>query len=334
MAETLEQRSQELFQNYNNFSNETAQEFVSYVFSLIPGSGGIIHGNLEITGNLTVDTDFVLDGVVKDTFGIISADFNNRQFYDGSANLLIDYGAGELYRPSGSLSANWGNVLTTFGIDDTNLNKSFAAKNQSLDDLFAIYNGGKVLLGDNSISNPADAPNVLDLGGAYMSNYSVAALKLKYTSDGIGVGVHYTGSGQAELWTNLQTSLVDYGIYMTPTERLFYISNGSGSLGIYNFTRHVNSAMDGIPLILNALDSNNAETPYAFIEAEIQDNTAGAQSGNFNINTYNAGVLLKAFTIGMDGSIYTNGNKGASGSFTSADAKTVTVTNGIITSIV
>jgi hypothetical protein len=104
--DTLQQQTQELFQNYNNISNETATNFVNYVFSLVPGTGGIIHGNLEITGNLKVDTNFVLDGHVNDTSNFFSADFNFRQLGDSTGGLVLDWQNGLLDSPTGT-TINW-----------------------------------------------------------------------------------------------------------------------------------------------------------------------------------------------------------------------------------
>lgn len=101
--------SSELFQNYNNFSNETAQAFVDYVFSLVPGTGGIIHGDLEITGNLKVDMNFTLHGDVKDNTmsAIRSADFNNRDLFDNSGVSSIAWSNRTAADSLGHTAINW-----------------------------------------------------------------------------------------------------------------------------------------------------------------------------------------------------------------------------------
>lgn len=92
-----EQQAQFLFANYNNISNDFATEFVEYVFSLVPGSGGTITGDLTITGNLEVQTDFTLDGQVMDNIGpTVSWDFNVRKGYDSGGSETLDYNLGIL----------------------------------------------------------------------------------------------------------------------------------------------------------------------------------------------------------------------------------------------
>lgn len=115
---TTEAEALYLFANYNNISTDIAQGFVEYVYSLLPGSGGVITGDLEITGNLTVDTDFTLDGVVNDNIGPTpSADFNLRQLFDSSGDPSVDYDLRELIDGGGISIFNW---TTGIMLDATN----------------------------------------------------------------------------------------------------------------------------------------------------------------------------------------------------------------------
>lgn len=80
---TLQQRVQTLFDNYNNCNAKTPTEFVNYVFSLVPGSGGTITGNLAITGTLDVDGNVNI-GEASST--------NQRRLRIGQGTATIDIG--------------------------------------------------------------------------------------------------------------------------------------------------------------------------------------------------------------------------------------------------
>jgi len=95
-----------LFDNYNNSNLNTVQEFMDYLFGgLLPISGGTIDGNLEITGNLTVDQKVFLNGAIYDNPSNleISVDSTNRTLNSDNGTITMDWQSGLINDHSGSL---------------------------------------------------------------------------------------------------------------------------------------------------------------------------------------------------------------------------------------
>lgn len=100
-------------------------------------------------------------------------------------------------------------------------------------------------------------------------------------------------------------------------------------------------------------DSAGNATDYALVRGNITNPADGAEAGEWQFFALLAGALSRQLTIGngvqvgtpaggskgagtinIQGGIYANNVAGVSGTYTSQDGKTVTVTNGIITGIV
>lgn len=197
-TETLYQRSSSYFAYLNGNSFTTAQEFVDYVFSLVPGTGGIIHGDLEITGNLLVDGFSTFASEIHDATlaAVVTADFNSRLLYDSLGDISIDYGGGVLYDVAGGRAAlDWYNRLMQDTSGATSID--WDARN--------LVNSAQMPIVDweNAVINDTNSVLSIDADARTLNN-SAGNMVFSYEN-----GIGYTASGTAVL--DLNNSALKHG---------------------------------------------------------------------------------------------------------------------------
>jgi hypothetical protein len=255
-------------------------------------------------------------------------------------------------RASGSTTANTGgDFLATGTGTDIAIGGTFSAASGASNYSLRLQDGtqgiGKVL---TSVTANGEANWVTPISGSGTNNY-VARWTPSGTQLGIGV---------------IRDDNTSVGIYTVPDTET-RLSVGGGSLrGIYAFTTRVSTPSDvatgtysesggvgssGENVGVLGTASNNTNVNYG-VYGGCSGTTTGKNiglrgvasagaAGNYAIQlqdgTQAAGKFLKSITNNGEANwanITSSDTTGATGSFTSQDGKTITVTNGLITSII
>lgn len=318
-----EQEVQYLFANYNNISTDIAEEFVAYVFSLLPSGGGVITGDLEITGSLQVDTDFTLDGEVLDNIGptrswdfnvrkgynsagdetfdyesgILSDTANNsidwllRKIYDSLGQEALDYDVRSAVDSSGAESIDWENRVIRFA-------SGAAAYNWETGDV-QLSTGGTIAFGTSSEIKKSGSSNGITIQALADANWSFG-----HNSGELRVTGAFDGGRFLE-------------VLSSDADNSWQRSSNSGQ------TKYLDFGLIGGNYLLRANISAVATDIFTILEASGKVGVKKTPTYDFDIT---GDVNADAYRVA--------GSAGADGSFTTTDLKTVTVTKGIITAIV
>jgi hypothetical protein len=274
----------------------------------------------ESTGNLTIDP-------TGDTVKVVGAVNSTGGFFKNGVE-ITGGGGGSMVYPGAGIPISTGSAWGT-SIADNSTNWTSGYNNQIISMTITGTTTKQIQLNQidgghiyGSFTDLSDAAWVTD---TYGINYSAGKV-------GIGIGsasgnLLTVGDGSTNTKTAIKaSSLNERAIYAISSSNTAIAGQG-GLDGVYGVgTRY---GVQGASVNGNGI--RGASTNAAGISGTSTYSYGGEFSG-LGVNISSGGLLINGTTRISSTGTFTPSN-GASGSFTSADGKTITVTNGIITGI-
>ena len=311
----------------------------------VPGTRSVVfNADQNVSGTITPG-DFVWTGNLG-TVDIMELNTTELDLYNKPIVNLTD--------PSNPQDAATKNYVDTNFTDFLASSNTFTGTNRFNQGIYAgdelnngllFYDSANKVFKFGNISDYLDGINLGDLSFNYdveigNAGNSLPLLKLvntAYHQDNPGTGLknHYVNTTELRFNHTIEIPNLyngDSDIYGPIGTRLWFIGDATGYTGSLGFIKSDRSA--GVGLIwMDALNALALDTSFGGNFDFILNSSTGTEV-KFLKNDYVTEVVSIDGAGNIDAVSYSvGGTSGASGSFTTSDGKTVTVTNGLITSI-